>query len=220
MLKQGIHDKDNPLMSPGSNSSNTNTNTNAESPSSITSPIMGSISQNHHPENELEDPESGNGAQMMGSGGLVGQQSWSPHSEEEQRSTSPSSKSPNRNVMSPHNSVQNATPPYGMMSAHPNMTHYGSTMKTELSPPTNENSAMLPSYPMNGTLTSMSMGGEIHQVPSYANPSSLHQPQTASHPSMMPTQFWYNPGTEIDHSGMPQAHHVDHRNLNDSGYLK
>ena len=205
-------------MSPDSNSSNTNTNTNVESPSSITSPILGPMSQNISTDPDLENP--GNGNQILSGGGLVSQQSWSPRSEEEQTSTSPGAKSPSHGITPPHNSGQSSTSPYRIMQTHPNMTHYGNTMKTEMSPPANESQGLLPSYPMNGSLTSLGMSGEVHQVPSYGNSSSLHQHQSVPHPSMISTSFWYPPGSELDQNGMNQQQHVDHRSLNDSAYLK
>ena len=226
-MKQGIHDKDNPLLSPGSNSSNTNTNTNVGSPSSVTSPMMGSVPPNISNSSEIDGPNNTNGEQIMVSGlpgEISNQQSWTSQSDEDGSTSSPNiTMSPNQEISSPHNSGPGTTSPYAMMHGHPGLSRHNSALKTEISSPTNGSPAMIPSYPLsNSSLSSsLSMGGEMQQVPPYVSASALPNYQGMQHPSMMSASFWYSSGADVDqHNSVHQTQHIDHRGITESGYLK
>ena len=225
-MKQGIHDKDNPLLSPGSNSSNTNTNTNVGSPSSVTSSgMMGPVASNIPNSSEIDGPTNGEQIIVGGlSGEVSGQQSWTPPSDEDEAASSPNiTMSPNQDISSPHNPGPGTTFPYSMMHGHPGLSQHNSSMKVEISSPTNGSPGIMPSYPLsNGTLpSSHSISGEMPQVPPYVSPSSLpHYQGGMPHPSMMSASFWYSSGPDVDHNGVHQPQHIDHRGISDSGYLK
>ena len=223
-MKQGIHVKDNPLMSPGSNSSGANTNNNVGSPSSITSPMVAPVNQAPSTASDLENPGSANGNQMMGVGpmseSVIAPQSWTPSSVDEGASPSPSSGlSPNHDIASPNNTPINATPLYAMHSSHQAMAHSNLVLKSEISSPTGNSPSMLPSYPLsNGSISSVNVGDSNQQMPSYLNESSIpHQP--VQHPSMMAAaSLWYS-GVDSDQN-MHQLPHLSHRGMGESSYLK
>nr|XP_026690721.1 distal-less isoform X2 [Ciona intestinalis] len=219
LMKQGIHDKDNPLMSPGSNSSNNN---NAGSPGSITSPMMTSMAPNAPP-SELGTPGSTANSQEGIIGGIPQPTSWTPPSVEEQTSPIPqNSMSPNHNMTSPHPSGGVNTSPYTMMTSHHGMTsQHHQAMKTEMSSPvpTNGSPSIMTSYPINN-------GALVHgpitdpPVPGYAaGPPMHHQVNPAMQPHhMMSASFWYS-GAEGDPS-QQNLQHMENRGIRDSGYLK
>ncbi|CAK8671054.1 unnamed protein product [Clavelina lepadiformis] len=222
LMKQGIHDKDNPLMSPGSNGSN-NTNNNIGSPASITSPMMSSGGQNVSASSDMGTPGSGNGEGMINGGGMAsgvaGQPSWTPPPVDERASsTPPNAISPNQGMTSPHRSVGMTSSPYSSMPLHHNMTHANSNMKTEVSSPSNGSPGMAPPYPhSNGTLHPMSVGGDAQQVPAYLGGLAGHHQPSLQHPMMSPP-FWYT-GGDPDQVGAHPVHHLE-QHINEPTYLK
>ena len=222
-MKQGIHDKDNPLMLPGSNSSNTNTNNNAGSPSSITSPIMGSMSQNAST-SDLENPGSGNEEQIMVggpmSGSMVVPTSWTPPSVEERESpNSESGMSPNHGMSSPNNGITSSASMYSMLPSQNTLAHNATVMKSEMSSPSAGSPGILPSYPVNnGTMVPLTVGGNGQQMQNYLSESSI-QHHHAQHSSVMANNALWYAGAESEQN-LHQLSHMSHRGINDSGYLK
>ena len=219
-MKQGIHDKDNPLLSPGSNGSSANNN-NAGSPSPITSPIMGPIPPNSSTSSDLETQGSINGDQIMGGGPISGsvmgaQTAWTPPSVDEEDSPSPSSGlSPNQGITSPGNSSAiNSTSMYSMMPNHQNIA-----LKSELSSPGENSPSMLPSYPLNNgvVMSSMGVGDSNPQMATYLSESSMPQ-QPLPTSSMMTASLWYS-GSESTSSMHPMSH-LNHRGMNEASYMK
>jgi len=218
-MKQGICDKDNPLMSPGSNGSSANNN-NAGSPSPITSPLMGAIPPNSSTPSDLENQESINGDQMIGngpiSGSIMGSQSaWTPPSVGEEDSPSPTSgHSPTQGITSPGNTDLSSISAFSMMPNHQNLA-----LKSEqLSSPTGNSPSMLPSYPLsNGApMSSMGIRENNTQITGYMNESS--NPQQPFPSSMMTASLWYS-GSEPAPS-MHAMSHMSHRGMNEAAYLK
>lgn len=210
LMKQGLQDKDNPMLP----SSNSNGNNNSGSPSSMTSPMM----------------ESGNGVDANGSNG----QAWSPNSagENSPQSQSNAMSPPTHGMGSPNaiNSSQYEMIP--VTQQMPTLTNSQSTpqhavMKTEMTSPlpTNgTNSGGMGMGTPTGGLPSFSMAPNMGSVPlvepiitdqaviPYGTPihhqHSMHHgiPPLPHHQQqqMMSSPFWY-PG--IDDS---QMHSIQH----------
>ncbi|XP_039267577.1 uncharacterized protein LOC120342696 [Styela clava] len=210
LMKQGLQDKDNPMMS-----SNSNGNNNSNSPASMTSPMMDS---------------SANGVEANGSNG----QAWSPNSvDHSPQSQSVSAMSPPAHGMtSPHgvNSsqydiiapAQHALPP--LTNAQDTPHHPG--MKTELSSPIPSNGSStgtgLPLASSGSVLPSFSMAPnnmtpEATSSETLPNPFSIHHQHSMhsalpplpqhQHQPMMQSAFWY---AGSDDGQVPTSHAIQH----------
>lgn len=220
-MKQGLQDKDNPLMT-----SNNNANNNAGSPNSMTSPMMASMQSSTGSVTSIDSVGVNNTNGVSESNGN-GQQ-WSPRSAEEH--------SPQSGQVPPVVSAS-GTPPshaltsppvgnYEMMTTghHPPI----SVMKHEMSPPLPTNGSSTPSAMVPYSVNGMHMPGMIPQDNLYMSGVPLHQgslpttPITAQppHQAMMSSSFWYAGAEDGSVPAHPVAHAVPQPPMRSPTYLK